>query len=82
LDWAAGWARNIGRGRGGQSLFVIGLGDAQVGTVGGASCSSAVTPDDTSASFYTADDMLFVGAVDGECARRHEPVGSKWNPLS
>lgn len=67
---------------GGRSLFVIGMGDAQVSTDGGATWTSATIPDDTSAAFYTADGKLVVGVLDGDRADVYEQVDSKWNPLS
>ncbi|GAA1130088.1 hypothetical protein [Nocardioides aquiterrae] len=66
---------------GGQSLFVVGMGDAQASTDAGATWTQATIPDDTSAAFYTADGKLVVAALDGDRATVYEQVGSKWNPL-
>ena len=68
--------------KGGQSLFVIGMGDAQVSADGGASWKSAKIPEGTGAAFYTADGKLVVGALDGDRAVVYEQAGSEWNPLS
>ena len=67
---------------GGQSLFVIGMGDAQVSTDGGATWTAATIPDGTSAAFYTADGKLVVGVLGGDRATVYERVGSKWNALA
>ena len=73
---------SVAVGEGGQSLFVVGMGDAQTSTDAGATWTSAAIPDDTSAAFYTADGKLVVGVLDGDRATVYEQVGSRWNPLS
>ncbi len=66
----------------GNSLFVVGMGDAQVSTDGGASWTSATIPEGTSAASYTADGKLVVAALDGDRAELYEQVGTRWDPLS
>lgn len=73
---------SVAVGDGGRSLFVIGMGDAQVSMDGGATWTAAPIPDDTSAAFYTADGKLVVGVLDGERATVYEQAGSKWNLVS
>lgn len=73
---------SVAVGDGGQSLFVVGMGDAQLSTDGGATWTAAAIPEGTSAAFYTDDRKLVVAALDGDRAAAYERLGSKWSRLS
>ncbi|NYI77059.1 WD40/YVTN/BNR-like repeat-containing protein [Nocardioides panzhihuensis] len=73
---------SVAVGKGGQDLFVIGMGDAQVSTDQGSTWTSATIPDNTSAASYTAQGELIIGVLDGDRANLYEKAGSGWEPLS
>ena len=73
---------SVAVGDGGQSLFVIGMGDAQASTDGGETWNTETIPDGTSAAFYTSDGKLVVAALDGDRADVYEQAGAEWNQLS
>ncbi|EGD42848.1 WD40/YVTN/BNR-like repeat-containing protein [Nocardioides sp. NPDC057772] len=73
---------SVAVGGGGQDLFVVGMGDAQVSTDMGSTWTSAAIPDGTSAASYTAQDKLVIAVLDGDRATVYQQAGSEWEPLS